>query len=95
MRSKVAATLLTLALVGCAASPEAPRQQATFVSVVGTPLLIALKIPTCVVSIAIAGPLAGASQLAVSTSVIDEPSLRRDLDKGLNHNCGPPYVVSP
>jgi hypothetical protein len=95
MRSKVAATLLASALVGCAASPEAPRQQASFISVVGTPFLIAFKIPTCVASIAIAAPLAGASQLAESTSVIDEYSLRRDLDEGLVHNCGPPYAVYP
>ena len=95
MKSKVAVALLTVALIGCAAGPEAPRQQPSFISVVGTPFLIALKIPVCVASIAIAAPLAGASQLAESTSVIDEYSLRRDLDEGLVHNCGPPYAVSP
>ena len=95
MKRKVAATLLTVALAGCASNPESPRQEATFISVVGTPFLIALKIPTCVVSIAIAAPLAGASQLAESSPVIDPPSLRRDLDNGLIHNCGPPYAVSP
>jgi uncharacterized lipoprotein len=94
MRSKIAAMLLTLALAGCAGSPEPPRQQATFISVVGTPLLIALKIPTCVGSIVIAAPLAAASQLAES-SAIDESALRRDLDDGLIHNCGPPYAVAP
>ena len=93
MRSNVAATLVTLALSGCTGSSEAP--EATFISVVGTPFLIALKIPTCVVSIAIAAPLAGASQLAESSPVIDPPSLRRDLNDGLIHNCGPPYAVSP
>ena len=95
MKSKVAATLLAVALVGCAGNPEAPRQEGTFISVVGTPFLIAFKIPTCVVSIAIAAPLAGASQLAEPSPVIDPPSLRWDLDEGLVHNCGPPYVVSP
>jgi hypothetical protein len=95
MKSKVAAMLLASALVGCAASPEAPRQTPSFISVVGTPFLIALKIPVCVGSIAIAAPLAGASQLAESNSVIDEYGLRRDLDEGLVHNCGPPYVVTP
>ena len=95
MRIKIIVSLLALALSGCVASPEGPRQQSTFISVVGTPFLIALKIPACVGSVAIAAPLAGASQLAESTAVIDEPSLRRDLDEGLVHNCGPPYAVSP
>jgi len=95
MNSKVAAALLTVALAGCAGNPEASRQEPSFISVVGTPFLIAFKIPTCVVSVAIAAPLAGASQLAEPSPVIDPPSLRRDLDEGLIHNCGPPYVVAP
>ena len=96
MGRKVAATLLALMLAGCAGSPEAPRQQASFISVVGTPLLIAFKIPTCVASIVIAAPLAGASQLAESPwSAIDQPQLRRNLDDDLNRNCVPPYAVTP
>lgn len=96
MKSKVVATLLTVALAGCASNPEAPRQELSFTSVIGTPFLIAFKIPTCVVSIAIAAPLAGASQLAEPSPTVDPLSLRRDLDEGLVHNCGPPYyVVAP
>jgi len=95
MRSRIAALLVALALVGCTSGPQAPKQEATFISAIGTPFLIALKIPACAGSIAIAGPLAGASQLAESSSLIDEFDLRRNLNDGLNRNCGPPYVVSP
>ena len=95
MANKIAGLVVMLALVGCASGPEASRQGATFISVVGTPFLIALKIPACAGSIVIAAPLAAASQLAASSALIDESGLRRDLDDGLIHNCGPPYVVSP
>ena len=95
MPSRFVALLLALGLLGCASAQEPARQELSFISLVGAPFLIAFKIPACIGSIAIAAPLAGASQLAVSTSVIDEPGLRRELDAGLNHNCGPPYVVYP
>jgi len=94
MRSAMAAAILALALAGCATSPGPPRGNGTFVDVIGTPLLIALKIPTCVASIVIAAPIAGASRLADPGDIFYGPDLRRDLDDGLIQNCGPPYVVT-
>ncbi len=94
MRSNTVAAILALVLAGCANSPEPPKGNGTFISVIGTPFLIAFKIPTCVASIVIAAPIAGASQLASRGDIFYEPELRRDLEDGLIQNCGPPYVVT-
>ena len=94
MRSNTMAAILALALAGCANSPEPPRANENFVSVIGTPFLIAFKIPTCVATIAIAAPIAGAWQLASRGDVFYQPDLRRELDDGVIQNCGPPYVVT-
>lgn len=94
MRSITVASVLALALTGCASSPEPPRGNGTFISVIGTPFLIAFKIPTCVASILLAAPIAGASQLGDPGEDFYEPGLRRDLDDGLIQNCGPPYVLT-
>jgi hypothetical protein len=85
------AVVLALALAGCAnAPPQTPGS--TALSVIGTPFLLAFKIPVCIVSAAIAAPLAGAAELARTSQAF---YLEQSLGEGLESNCGPPYVVSP
>lgn len=101
MQASALAALLLLPLAGCAgtadgyATPGFPSPYAaageTFVSVVGTPFLLAFKVPVCAASIAIAGPIAGVSALTAGGG----QETRRILGEGLVENCGPPYVLAP
>jgi hypothetical protein len=91
MKKQAIAAVLVLAAAGCA-SPPPPDPQQSAISAVGTPFLIAFKIPVCVVSVALAAPLAGATGLAPSP---ESSAIRADLDQGLRQNCGPPYVLAP
>src|SRR5260370_16440227 len=77
---------------GQAAVSPPPSPGRTALSIIGTPFLIAFKIPVCVISAVMAGALVGAAQLA-STS--DAASVEQALGEGLETNCGPPYVVDP
>jgi hypothetical protein len=91
------AVILTLSLAGCAGAPgseASPPGSAgrTALSVIGTPFLIAFKIPVCVASAAIAVPLASAAQLAGTEQ---GARLEDNLGDGLERNCGPPYVLAP
>jgi hypothetical protein len=54
---------------------------------------VAFKVPVCVLTAVVAGTVGGASELTPP----DESSflLRRDLEDGLEHNCGPPYTITP
>ncbi|HEY1505572.1 MAG TPA: hypothetical protein VGF92_14790 [Stellaceae bacterium] len=81
-------------LTGCAAPPQ-QAQPVTPVSVIGTPFLIALKIPTCVATVAISGPAAALQQLAAPSEDGLQPDIRPALDAGMAQNCGPPYYVLP
>jgi hypothetical protein len=96
MRIQAAAILLAGMAAGCASSPPAGGG---FVSAVGTPFLVAFKIPACITTIALAGPLAGAAALIPENEPLggdgDRREILHDLDAGLNQNCGPPYVVVP
>jgi hypothetical protein len=85
------ALVLALALCGCAsAPPQSPGS--TALSVIGTPFLLAFKIPVCIVSAALAAPLAGAAELARTNQAY---GIEQSLGDGLEDNCGPPYVVGP
>jgi hypothetical protein len=85
-----------LILAGCAAPPPPPQAEpVTPVSVIGTPFLIAFKIPACVATVAIAGPAAALQQLAAPTQDGLQPDIRPALDAGMAANCGPPYYVLP
>jgi hypothetical protein len=80
-------------LSGCASSPPAESVSAS--SVIGTPFLIALKVPVCAATVAIAGPAAALQQLAAPSEDGLQPDIRPALDAGVDENCGPPYVVEP
>lgn len=83
-----------LCLSGCAVPPPPPpAQTASVVSVIGTPFLIAFKIPACVTTLAISGPAAALQQLAAPNEDGLQPDIRPALDAGIDQNCGPPYVV--
>lgn len=85
---------LALFLTGCASDQAQPSSGSsagnTFISIVGTPFLIAFKIPFCAASVAIAAPLAGVAALTP-----DGHDTQQALGAGLASNCGPPYVVNP
>ena len=91
MRRQAIAAALVLAAAGCA-SPAPPDPQQSAIGAVGTPFLIAFKIPTCVLTVALAAPLAGATGLAPSPQ---SWAIRADLDASVRQNCGPPYALAP
>jgi hypothetical protein len=102
MRTRVVTLCLVVALVGCETSPtysSSRKEQMTVlhpgdavVSALGTPFYLAFKSVTCVLSAAIAAPVAGIAALSESHFA---PEIRRGLGDGINENCGPPYVLSP
>jgi hypothetical protein len=98
MRHILASGLLVAALGACATPPDQPAQPAdgggAALSVVGTPFLIAFKIPVCLATLVIAGPVGGAAALTDRNSPLGD-ELRDGLADGITQNCGPPYVVTP
>lgn len=95
MRSRIRAAFLVLALGGCAGAAPGSGAGGAAVSAVGTPFLLAFKIPACVMTVAIAGPIAGLSTLAAPSPNIAEADPRQELGDDVAHNCGPPYIVAP
>jgi hypothetical protein len=94
MRIETLSIILALSVSGCAASAPPPEPGAVAVSAIGTPFLLAFKIPLCAATVALAGPIAGITGLVPP----DDPharDLRRDLNDGVAQNCGPPYALSP
>jgi hypothetical protein len=91
MKMQTIAALLVLSAAGCASPPPPDPRQST-ISTLGTPFLIAFKIPVCAVTVALAAPLAGATGL---TPTYDSRVIRAELDESVRQNCGPPYVLSP
>lgn len=82
-----------LALAGCASSSPAPREDVA--DAVGTPFYIALKIPVCVATVAMAAPWAAVAGLSEPPPYAAENDPRPALDHGIRYNCGPPYVLTP
>jgi hypothetical protein len=79
---------------GTQQSPPLPRTSAdpadTFLAVIGTPFLWAVKVPVCVVSAVIAAPIAGAASMATNGQ-----ETTRALRDGVKQNCGPPWAFEP
>ena len=85
-----------LGLGGCA-SPQAagaPDGGTAALAAVGTPFLIAVKIPLCALTLVAAGPVGAASEIAEPDSQFGH-DLRQGLSDGIAQNCGPPYAVTP
>jgi len=99
MRARfVLSLMLAAALPGCASTWHDPDNQSsgssgnTFLAVVGTPFLIAFKIPFCVASVVVAAPLAGVTGLSPDP---DSRETQQALGDGVAQNCGAPWVLSP
>jgi hypothetical protein len=95
MRVKALVLVLAVALGGCANATNPPMAQSrpgnVAVAVIGTPFLLAFKVATCAVTLAVAAPAAGILALGV-----DPYGEGFDyLGSGVAHNCGPPYGLSP
>jgi hypothetical protein len=87
--------LLVLLSSLCSCAAPAPDERESVARAVGTPFLIALKVPVCVATVLVAGPAAALQQLAAPDQDGLQPDIRPALDAGINENCGPPYVVPP
>lgn len=90
--------LLSIALSACAAAPKdakAPSAESTVVSVIGTPFLIAFKVPLCAVTLAVAAPTAGVAALVPREDNPEPGKAQRVLADGVRANCGPPYAIAP
>ncbi len=93
---KVVTMTLALAVVlaGCAGD-HASSGRTSFgdvvVAAVATPILLAIKIPVCATTVAIAAPVAGVGTLSPNR----REWVQRELADGVDQNCGPPYAVVP
>ncbi|MGO8917285.1 MAG: hypothetical protein ACLQJR_15365 [Stellaceae bacterium] len=91
MWGKVAAGVLLATVTACAGA-EAPSGDAgRTASAIGTPFLIAFKLPVCAATLVLAAPLAGATGLAPAAD--DARRIRHELGQGVAENCGPPYTL--
>jgi hypothetical protein len=98
---RIVLVALTLSwLAGCASQGGGAQQSPpptssadpadTFLAVIGTPFLWAVKIPVCLVSAVVGAPIAGAA--SVSTNGQETTRAVRD---GIKQNCGPPWAFEP
>jgi len=100
LAGRVISLAFVLFVAGCAVAPPPPPPGAapvvvSPVSVIGTPFLLAFKVPVCALTLAFAAPAAAAQQLAAPNLDAPEYDIRPALDAGVVENCGPPYAVMP
>jgi hypothetical protein len=97
-RSAILMTILTIMLGACSSPPSAldgttaahPSASSVVLSALGTPFLLAFKIPVCTATLIVAAPAAGASETVESGAIG-----RKILADGVASNCGPPYLLTP
>jgi hypothetical protein len=100
MSIKHVAAALAVTLAACAPTPTGESPKIGAVGVIGTPFLVAFKIPLCAATVALAGPVTAVAQIA-SAPTSDNFSSSYDhaviggLEQSIEDNCGPPYVVTP
>jgi hypothetical protein len=100
-------TGLAALLAGCAAPPPPsgpyapppvgalPPAATTEIlpsAVVGTPFLIAFKIPACIASVIFSGPTAAAFTLANQGLIPPEQDLMEDTNRAIDVYCSPPTL---
>ena len=90
MWGKAGLVALVSALAACATQGPPPTGDGAAASVVGTPFLIAFKIPVCAATVVLGAPWAGVTGLSYEPRALE---MRHDIDQGLVQNCGPPYVL--
>ena len=101
MRMRIAACLMSVALCSCAEPPRSDTQLGAvpgpqpLVAAIGTPFLIAFRIPVCAATLLITGPIAAGSEMVPGQDDINRIVARQYLNDNLSANCGPPYVVGP
>ncbi len=102
MSIKYAVAVLGLALLGACtrASPDEPTAPVV-TGAVSTPFLIALKLPACAITLAVAGPITALSELAAPSPVapgdydgVFNAELRGEVVDSVRQNCGPPYIAA-
>jgi len=94
MKIKILATALAVVLAGCTGDGRSGSRMSfgdAVVSIVATPVLLAVKIPVCATTVAIAAPVAGVGALSPNR----RNWVQRELSEGVDSNCGPPYAVVP
>jgi hypothetical protein len=88
--------LCALFLLGGCASPPPPDTRVSYVSAIGTPLYVILKVPVCAATLVAAAPLSALQGLAAPGERGSlQPDIRPSLDAGIADNCGPPYILPP
>lgn len=94
MRARCLLMLTALTISACASSadPSPPEDTA---NAIGTPFYLALKVPVCVATVALAAPWAAVAGLSEPPTYAADNDPRRALDRGIRRNCGPPYVLAP
>jgi hypothetical protein len=101
MSTKHVAILLGMALLGACtrASPTEPVAPVV-TGTIATPFLIALKVPTCAMTLAVAGPIEALSELASPSPIAPgdydgafNAAIRDQVADGIRQNCGPPYLA--
>jgi hypothetical protein len=89
--------MLAPLLGNCVVNPADPytaNAARTSVSVLSTPLLVAVKIPTCIVTFALGVPVVTAAELGDPYQ--HHPwSARAEVDHAVAANCGPPWILPP
>jgi hypothetical protein len=93
--------VLTLVMAGmvaaCAGAPGNGSQSdggGQVLAAVGTPFLIVAKVPVCVLTLAVAGPIAAVNELGEDGNSLGQ-EVHENLADGIDRNCGPPYAISP
>jgi hypothetical protein len=88
-------------LAACGTTPTGEPAPGGVVTAVGTPFLVAFKIPICAATVALAAPISALAQIA-SPPPSDRNyyanynvELRAGLEDSIRENCGPPYAVTP
>ncbi|HKW52463.1 MAG TPA: hypothetical protein VJO12_02145 [Stellaceae bacterium] len=101
MSIKHAAAMLGLALLaGCTQAAPTEPVAPVVTGAISTPFLIALKVPACAITLAVAGPITALTELA-SPPVLAPgdydgamtASIRDEVVDGVRQNCGPPYIA--
>jgi hypothetical protein len=104
MSIKYAAALVVgLALLaGCTRASSDEPIAPVVTGGLGTPFLIALKVPFCAATLVVAGPITALTELAAPTPVAPGDydgqfiaSMRAEVADGVRQNCGPPYIAGP
>jgi hypothetical protein len=101
MSIKYAVAVLGLAVVaGCTRASPDESTAPVVTGAISTPFLIALKVPACAITLAVAGPITALSELAAPSPVAVgdydgafNAELRGEVVDGVRQNCGPPYIA--